>query len=115
MRRCCAAFKTAVTAAISKAHGVRVADLVLAGPGRYPLRPVGRCDGRPLRNATYWGSSAGWAIREVGIRAPAPRDEAGVRRWLVDYLVAQLGCDADQIGRGATMHDLGWAPGMRWC
>ncbi|MGB3353867.1 MAG: beta-ketoacyl synthase N-terminal-like domain-containing protein, partial [Mycobacterium sp.] len=34
-------------------------------------------------------------------------DEAAVRRWLVDYLVANNGCSPEQIDRGASMHDLG--------
>jgi phthiocerol/phenolphthiocerol synthesis type-I polyketide synthase B len=34
-------------------------------------------------------------------------DENGVRRWMTDYLVTTLGCDPDQIHRGASMHDLG--------
>lgn len=34
--------KTQVTAAISKAHGVRVADLVLAGPGSIPVTTSGK-------------------------------------------------------------------------
>ena len=34
-------------------------------------------------------------------------DEDGLRRWLVDYLVTNLGCDAGQIDQGASMHDLG--------
>ena len=36
-------------------------------------------------------------------------DEDGLRRWLADYLIANLGCDPDQIDRGASMHDLGVA------
>ena len=34
-------------------------------------------------------------------------DEAALRRWLVDYLVANLGCNPEQIDLGASMHDLG--------
>ena len=34
-------------------------------------------------------------------------DEAAVRRWLVDYLVANNGCSLEHIERGASMHDLG--------
>ncbi|MBB2992923.1 phthiocerol/phenolphthiocerol synthesis type-I polyketide synthase B [Mycolicibacterium iranicum] len=34
-------------------------------------------------------------------------DEAAVRRWLVDYLVANNGCSPEHIERGASMHDLG--------
>ena len=34
-------------------------------------------------------------------------DEAAVRRWLTDYLVANNGCSPEQIARGASMHDLG--------
>ncbi len=34
-------------------------------------------------------------------------DEDGLRRWLLDYLVDNLGCDLGQIDRGASMHDLG--------
>nr|MCW1957434.1 type I polyketide synthase [Mycobacterium sp.] len=37
----------------------------------------------------------------------APFDEDGLRRWLLDYLVTTLGCDREQIDRGASMHDLG--------
>jgi phthiocerol/phenolphthiocerol synthesis type-I polyketide synthase B len=36
-----------------------------------------------------------------------PLDEDALRRWLVDYLVANLGCDPAHIDRGASMHDLG--------
>ena len=36
-------------------------------------------------------------------------DEDGLRRWLVDYLVTNLGCSPEQIDRGASMHDLGLA------
>ena len=31
-------------------------------------------------------------------------DEAAVRRWLVDYLVANNGCSPEHIDRGASMH-----------
>ncbi|UXA15916.1 type I polyketide synthase [Mycobacterium sp. SMC-4] len=37
----------------------------------------------------------------------APLDEAAIRRWLVDYLVTNMGCNPDQIDAGASMHDLG--------
>ncbi|MFM9034351.1 MAG: SDR family NAD(P)-dependent oxidoreductase [Mycobacterium sp.] len=36
-------------------------------------------------------------------------DEGGLRRWLADYLVTNLGCDPAQIDRDASMHDLGVA------
>ena len=34
-------------------------------------------------------------------------DEAGIRGWLVDYLVANIGCSRDEIDVDASMHDLG--------
>ena len=37
----------------------------------------------------------------------APSDEAGIRHWLVDYLVANIGCRPDDIDYDASMHDLG--------
>ncbi|WP_163722074.1 type I polyketide synthase [Mycolicibacterium duvalii] len=37
----------------------------------------------------------------------SPLDEAAVRRWLVDYLVTNMGAKPDQIDAGASMHDLG--------
>jgi phthiocerol/phenolphthiocerol synthesis type-I polyketide synthase A len=34
-------------------------------------------------------------------------DEAALRRWLVDYLVTNVGCSPDDIDFDASMHDLG--------
>ena len=34
-------------------------------------------------------------------------DEAALRRWLVDYLVTNVGCSLDDIDLDASMHDLG--------
>src|SRR5262245_56494892 len=34
-------------------------------------------------------------------------DEAAVRHWLVDYLVANIGCSPDDIDFDVSMHDLG--------
>ncbi len=34
-------------------------------------------------------------------------DEAALRRWLVDYLVTNVGCSLDDIDSDASMHDLG--------
>src|SRR5829696_6379075 len=38
-------------------------------------------------------------------------DEAGLRRWLVDYLVTNVGCSLDDISLDASMHDLGLGSG----
>ena len=38
-------------------------------------------------------------------------DEAGLRRWLVDYLVTNVGCGLDDIDLDASMHDLGLGSG----
>lgn len=37
----------------------------------------------------------------------APLDEAGLRHWLVDYLVTNVGCSPDDIDFNASMNDLG--------
>lgn len=37
----------------------------------------------------------------------APRDEADLRHWLVDYLVTSLGCSPDDIDFDASFNDLG--------
>ena len=34
-------------------------------------------------------------------------DEAELRRWLVDYLVTEIGCDRDDVGFDVTFSDLG--------
>src|SRR5690349_15190856 len=34
-------------------------------------------------------------------------DEAGLRRWLVDYLVTNVGCGLDDVDFDASLHDLG--------
>ncbi|MDT5191018.1 MAG: phthiocerol/phenolphthiocerol synthesis type-I polyketide synthase, partial [Mycobacterium sp.] len=34
-------------------------------------------------------------------------DEGAVRRWLVDYLVMNIGCSPDDVDVDASMHDLG--------
>ncbi|HUO39532.1 MAG TPA: acyl carrier protein, partial [Mycobacterium sp.] len=34
-------------------------------------------------------------------------DEAGLRHWLVDYLVTNIGCSPDEIDLDASMNDLG--------
>jgi acyl transferase domain-containing protein/acyl carrier protein len=34
-------------------------------------------------------------------------DEAELRRWLVDYLVTTIGCDAEEVGLDAPLNDLG--------
>src|ERR1700754_4121632 len=34
-------------------------------------------------------------------------DEAGLRRWLVDYLVTNVGCSLDDVDFDASLHDLG--------
>src|SRR6478609_10819362 len=36
-----------------------------------------------------------------------PLDEAGLRHWLVDYLVTNIGCSPDNVDFGASMNDLG--------
>src|SRR5690349_526673 len=36
-----------------------------------------------------------------------PSEEARIRHWLVDYLVANIGCRPDDIDYDASMHDLG--------
>ena len=38
-------------------------------------------------------------------------DEAALRRWLVDYLVTNVGCSLDDIDLDASMHDLGLGSG----
>ncbi len=38
-------------------------------------------------------------------------DEAALRRWLVDYLVTNVGCSLDDIDLEASMHDLGLGSG----
>jgi acyl transferase domain-containing protein/acyl carrier protein len=37
----------------------------------------------------------------------APFDEAELRRWLVDYLVTNIGCDCDDIDLEVALNDLG--------
>ena len=37
----------------------------------------------------------------------APLDEAALRRWLVDYLITNMGCDAADIDLDASFSDLG--------
>ncbi|WP_173813976.1 sulfolipid-1 biosynthesis phthioceranic/hydroxyphthioceranic acid synthase [Mycobacterium rhizamassiliense] len=34
-------------------------------------------------------------------------DETEVRRWLIDYLVTEIGCDRDDVGADVTFNDLG--------
>ena len=34
-------------------------------------------------------------------------DETELRRWLVDYLVTDIGCDRDDVGLDVTFSDLG--------
>jgi acyl transferase domain-containing protein/acyl carrier protein len=34
-------------------------------------------------------------------------DEAGLRRWLIDYLVAEIGCERDDVDFDAAFNDLG--------
>ena len=36
----------------------------------------------------------------------AALDEAAVRRWLVDYLVTNIGCSPDEIDPDAPLNDL---------
>ena len=38
--------------------------------------------------------------------AAAP-DETELRRWLIDYLVTEIGCDRDDVGLDVTFNDLG--------
>ena len=39
----------------------------------------------------------------------APLDEAALRRWLVDYLITNIGCSPDDIDFRASLKDLGVA------
>ncbi|WAJ46836.1 sulfolipid-1 biosynthesis phthioceranic/hydroxyphthioceranic acid synthase [Mycobacterium sp. Aquia_216] len=34
-------------------------------------------------------------------------DEAELRRWLIDYLITEIGCDSDEVGLDVAFNDLG--------
>ena len=39
--------------------------------------------------------------------AAADLDDAGLRQWLIDYLVDTIGCDAADVDPNSSMVDLG--------
>ena len=86
-----------------ESHSLRVADLVLVPPGFDPDHhqrqdpPVG------VRGAVPAGR-----IRPLGrCTMTANIDEAELRNWLIDYLVTNIGCNADHIDVDLPLNELG--------
>ena len=94
--------KREVASAVSKSHSVRVADLVLVPPGSIPITTSGKVRRSACAERYLQRSSSAWMPpHDSGFR------RGGLRNWLADYLVTNIGCSPDDIDVNASMNDLG--------
>ena len=95
--------KHEVARAVWKSHNLRVADLVLVSPGSIPITTSGK-----IRRSSCAELLSRGRIPTLGHRRMTSwADEAGLRHWLVDYLVTTIGCSPDDVHLDAPLNELG--------